>query len=162
MGDRQADEAMDERQLSRSESLDHELIEPSSTAGWSIALVLFRPVPRFRSPIMEHRPVRPVSPDRERPELTVPAARDVIRPMGWAMLLAIPVLLLVGWQAALIVGVAAALIRGVDGMVARSNLSFADGFIGFRGETSWPRGVQEEDEVRWNWSKAGSGHAAHG
>jgi hypothetical protein len=153
---------MDERQLNRAEPLDHELIEPSSTAGWSIALILFRPVPRFRSPIMEPRPFQPLPRDQDGREMTIPAARDVIRPMGWAMLLAIPVLVLVGWQVALFVAVATAIIRAVDGRIARSSLSFADGFIGFRGETGWPRGVQEDDDVRWNWSNTGSGQAAHG
>lgn len=153
---------MDERQLGRSELLDHELVEPSSTAGWSIALVLFRPVPRFRSPIMERRPIRPLPRDPDGRGMTLPAARDVIRPIAWAMLLAIPVLVVLGWQVALFMAAASAIVRGVDGTIARSNLSFADGFIGFRGEAGWPKGVQEDDDVRWNWSKAGNGQAAHG
>ena len=153
---------MDDRQTRRTNGLDHELVEPSSTAGWSIALVLFRPVPLFRSPIMERRAFTPVPDDLDRPGMTVPAARDVIRPMGWGLLVAIPVLFLVGWQVALFLGVASAIVRSVDGLIARSNLSFADGFIGFRTETAWPKGVQEDDEIRWNWSKAGNGQAAHG
>ena len=153
---------MDERDLNRSGPLDHELIESSSTAGWSIALVLFRPVPRFRSPIMEHRPFTPLPADRDPPGLTVPTARDVIGPMGWGLLAAIPVFLVVGWQLALLVGFASAIARSVDGLIARSNLTFADGFIGFRAEAAWPKGVQEENEVRWNWSKAQNGQAAHG
>src|SRR5687767_3640855 len=143
---------MDERQLNRSEPLDHELIEPLSTAGWSIALILFRPVPRFRSPIMEPRPFRPLPRDQDGREMTIPGAGDVIRPMGWALLLAIPVFVLVGWQVALFVALATAIIRAVDGRIARSSLSFADGFIGFRSESGWPKGVQEDDDVRWNWS----------
>ncbi len=153
---------MDQRSVPHAERLAHELIEASSTAGWSIALVLFRPVPRLRSPIMEPRPFTPVPDDRDRPGMNVPAARDVIRPMGWGLLVAIPVLLLVGWQIALFLGLASAIVRSVDGLIARSNLSFADGFIGFRTETAWPKGVQEDDEVRWNWSKAGNGQTAHG
>lgn len=153
---------MDERQGSRLEPPDQELIEASSTAGWSITLMLFRPAPRFRSPIMEARPFQPVPHDRDRRAVTVPAARDVIRPIGWAMLLAVPILVVVGWQVALFVGVASAIIRAVDGRIARSNLSFADGFIGFRGEHAWPKGVREDDDVRWNWSKTGTGEAAHG
>jgi hypothetical protein len=153
---------MDERQISRSEPLDHELIESSSTAGWSIALVLFRPVPRFRSPIMEHRPFTPLPADVDRPGVALSAARDVIRPMGWALLAAIPVLFVVGWQVALLAGLAAAIVRSVDGLIARSSLTFADGFIGFRAEAGWPKGVQEEDEVRWNWTKAQNGQAARG
>ena len=153
---------MDEHQVSRSASLDHELIEASSIAGWSISLVLFRPVPRFRSPIMESRVVIPVPADRDQPGLTVPAARDVIRPVGWALLVAIPVLFVVGWQLALLLGVASAIVRTVDGLIGRSSLSFADGFIGSRAEAAWPKGVREDDDVRWNWSNTGNGQAAPG
>jgi hypothetical protein len=161
---------MDARLPGRLGTQDPELIEPAeadrieswSTAGWSITLRLSRPVPRFRSPIMEHRPFRPMPRDHDRIAMTMPAARDVIRPIGWAMLMAIPVLVVVGWQVATFVGVASAIVRVVDGQIARSNLSFADGFIGFRGEAAWPKGVQEDDDVRWDWSKAGNGQAAHG
>ena len=155
-------ETMDEQSPRRSDALDHEMVERTSTAGWSVVLVLFRPVPRFRSPIMERRPNRPQPADPDRRGLTVPAARDVIRPIGWAMLLAIPILVVVGWQAALLVGAISAIAREVDGRIARSSLSFADGFLGFRADAGWPNGVQEDDEVRWNWSRAGNGQAAHG
>jgi hypothetical protein len=153
---------MDEDPQRRSDLPDHELIERSSTASWGVAPLLFRPVPRFRSPIMERRPFVPLSPDPDQPGMTVPAARDVIRPIAWAMMLAVPFLVVLGWQAALVVGIASAFIRAVDGRVARSDVSFAGGFIGFRSDLGWPRGVQEEDEVRWNWSRAGNGRAAHG
>ena len=111
---------------------------------------------------MESRVFVPVPADRDQPGLTVPAARDVIRPVGWALLVAIPVLFIVGWQLALLLGVASAIVRTVDGLIGRSNLSFADGFIGFRAEAAWPKGVREDDDVRWNWSKTGDGQAAHG
>ena len=153
---------MEEHPHRRSDELDHEVVEGSSTAGWSVAIVMFRPVPRFRSPILERRPIRPLPADTDWRGLTVPAARDVIGPTGWAMLLAIPILVVVGWQAALLVGATSAVIRAVDGRIARSNVSFADGFIGFRSDTAWPRGVQEDDEVRWNWSGAANGPAAQG
>lgn len=153
---------MDEQRLNRADPVDHEMIERASTAGWSVALVLFRPVPRFRSPLLEGRPIVGLPSDPERRGMAVPAVRDVIRPMGWAMLLAIPVLVVVGWQVALIIGAASAIIRGVDGRIARSNLSFADGFLGFRSEAAWPKGVREDDDVHWNWSGAGNGQAVLG
>jgi len=29
--------------------------------------------------------------------------------------------------------------------------SFGEGFVGFRPDTSWPQGVQEDDDVKWDW-----------
>ena len=29
--------------------------------------------------------------------------------------------------------------------------SFGEGFVGYRPDTAWPRGVQEDDDVRWDW-----------
>jgi hypothetical protein len=36
---------------------------------------------------------------------------------------------------------------GSDGM-------FAQGFLGFRSDLAWPRGVQEDDDVRWQWARS--------
>jgi len=32
--------------------------------------------------------------------------------------------------------------------------SFGQGFIGYRADLGWPRGVQEDDDVHWNWRPA--------
>ena len=32
--------------------------------------------------------------------------------------------------------------------------SFAEGFIGYRGDQGWPQGVQEDDDVKWSWRHA--------
>lgn len=32
--------------------------------------------------------------------------------------------------------------------------SFGQGFIGYRADLGWPRGVQEDDDVHWNWRTA--------
>ena len=29
--------------------------------------------------------------------------------------------------------------------------SFGQGFVGYRADMGWPRGVQEDDDVHWNW-----------
>ena len=31
--------------------------------------------------------------------------------------------------------------------------SFGQGFIGYRADLGWPRGVQEDDDVHWNWTR---------
>jgi hypothetical protein len=44
--------------------------------------------------------------------------------------------------------VAAASVRFVDRHVG---FSFGEGFVGYRGDPAWPQGVQEDDDVRWDW-----------
>ena len=29
--------------------------------------------------------------------------------------------------------------------------SFGEGFLGYRGDPAWPKGVQEDDDVHWDW-----------
>jgi hypothetical protein len=41
-----------------------------------------------------------------------------------------------------------ALVRFIDRHVS---FSFGEGFVGYRGDPAWPRGVQEDDDVRWDW-----------
>lgn len=31
------------------------------------------------------------------------------------------------------------------------SFSFGEGFLGYRAQMEWPRGVQEDDDVRWDW-----------
>jgi hypothetical protein len=76
----------------------------------------------------------------------------VVRWAGSAALVALPLLLLVGWQVALILGGLAAIARELDRRIRRANITFAEGFLPFRDRSGWPRGVQEEDGVHWNWS----------
>ncbi len=137
-----------------------ELIERPAISGWDAWPELVRPVARLRSPIMEHRPRRALPPGPDGATVMLPAARDMIRPMAWAMLIGLPVLALIGWQAAILVGGTAAVIRAVDSRIARSDLSFASGFIGYRTQAGLPHGVREDDDVRWNWTKAQGGQGA--
>jgi hypothetical protein len=39
-----------------------------------------------------------------------------------------------------------------------SSFSFGQGFVGYRPDPAWPHGVQEDDDVHWNWRP----HAASG
>ena len=36
----------------------------------------------------------------------------------------------------------------------RVPFSFGEGFLGYRADLGWPRGVQEDDDVHWNWNGA--------
>jgi len=56
-----------------------------------------------------------------------------------------------GLGCGVLVGVAAA-VRLVD---RRIPFSFGEGFVGYRSDAGWPRGVQEEDGVHWKWKRPG-------
>jgi hypothetical protein len=45
----------------------------------------------------------------------------------------------------------AGLIRSAD---RRLPFSFGEGFVGYRADLGWPRGVQEDDDVHWAWRAA--------
>jgi hypothetical protein len=131
-----------------------ELIERPAVTGWMVWPELVRPDPTIRSPIMDPRRRQILPPDPDRTTVMLPAGRDLLGPMTWAVCIALPVLVVIGWQAAVLAWVVTAIVRTVDGRLARSDLSFASGFIGYRGAPEWPRGVREDDDVRWNWSGA--------
>jgi hypothetical protein len=115
--------------------------------------VLYRPAGRIRSPMIEHRP-DPRPPRGDRPSVEMPPIRAFIGPLVWAAVPALPVLIRVGWQAAVVVGVMAIAVREARVRASRSTISFADGFLGYTAHNGWPHGVQEDDDVRWNWSTA--------
>lgn len=46
---------------------------------------------------------------------------------------------------------------GVRSIDRRVTFSFGEGFIGYRGDPVWPHGVQEDDDVHWNWNTGRSG-----
>lgn len=39
------------------------------------------------------------------------------------------------------------------------SFSFGEGFLGYRAQMGWPRGVQEDDDVRWDWHAGLADHA---
>lgn len=143
---------MDQGPQRQPSPIGFELIERPAVSEWMAWPELVRPDAHLRSPILDHRPIVPLPADPDRATMVLPAARDVLRPMTWAVVLAAPVLLVIGWQVALLTAGVTFCARIVDGRLARSDLSFASGFVGYRTATEWPRGVQEDSDVRWNWS----------
>lgn len=153
---------MNENLSRRSPVTDHELIEGPAAAARDVSPVLVRPVVRLRSPIMDPRPLTLRPADFERLGLTIPPVRAFVRPATWALLAAVPGFGLFGLQAAAAIGLVAVVIRALDLRVARLDFSFADGFIGYRPQMGWPHGVQEDDEVHWNWSPGGTVRVGQG
>ena len=51
-----------------------------------------------------------------------------------------------------LVPLAAAAMVGIRALGRRAHFGFGDGFLGFDDRVRWPRGVQEDDEVRWHWT----------
>jgi hypothetical protein len=100
--------------------------------------------------------------DDDRPTMLLPPLRAFIGPSGLAALVATPLLLVVGWQLALAAAVVVVVSRALDRLVGRATFSLGDGFLPYRAQTGWPQGVQEEDDVRWNWSAASAGRGAPG
>lgn len=56
------------------------------------------------------------------------------------------------WWFAVIVPAVLGLALVLHDIDRRSGIGFTDGFLAFRGESSGPRGVQEDDDFRWAWS----------
>lgn len=139
-----------------------ELVEGADGVGPRVIPVAVAPISRLRSPIMEHRPIELLPPGDDRLTVLLPPLRAFVGPTGLALLVAAPVLLAVGLQAALIVGVVAPVLRELHRRVGRATFSFGEGLLPYRAQTGWPQGVQEEDEVRWNWSPIRDGRGAQG
>ena len=141
----------------RSRDAGQEPFEDGSRTGPQVTAIAVAPLARLRSPIMEHRPVEALPGQAERPTLALPPLRAFIGPARFAILVAAPVLLFVGLQVALIVAVAAPLVRVLRDRADRTTMSLGAGFLPYRADMGWPHGVQEDDDVRWNWSAAGGG-----
>ena len=125
-----------------------------------VELAVVLPASRMRSPIMEHRSFKPVPVDEDRPMVLLPPLRAFVGPTRFAVLVAVPLLLLATWQLALVGGIGASVAREVRRRMERLPFTLADGFLPYRPDPDWPQGVQEEDDVRWNWRAAGSGTAS--
>jgi hypothetical protein len=136
----------------RSDALGYELVERSATLGWVAWPEVVRPVPHLTSPIMRRRLVVPLPPDPDRLAFSVPPVRDVVGPMAWGMLFAVPILVLIGWQAAVIGAVVITIYRAIEQRASRLEFTFADGFLGFRTTSQTAHGIREDNDVRWNWS----------
>jgi hypothetical protein len=140
----------------RARGADPEPFEDGSDAGPRVSPIAVAPISRLRSPIMEHRfaeaPAR-----HDQPVLELPPLHALVGPARFALIVAAPVLLFVGLQVALVVAVVAPLLRAVHDRMERTTISLGDGFLPYRAETGWPQGVQEDNDVHWNWSAAGGG-----
>jgi hypothetical protein len=113
----------------------------------------------MRSPLMDRRRSDPPPIGDERPTIVLPPLRELMEPSAVAIVIAAPLLVLAGWQLALIAGLGATILREVERRMPASS-SFAAGFLPYQADDAWPRGVREDDDVRWNWSKAQPGKGA--
>jgi len=119
-------------------------------------VVLDRPIGHIRSPLVARRADPQPAPSAGPPGIELPPLRTFLGPLAWVVVLALPVLLRVGWQAAAVMAVIALMVREARLRANRSTISFGDGFLGYTAREGWPHGVQEDDDVRWNWSQARS------
>jgi hypothetical protein len=110
-------------------------------------------VPRMGSPLLDHRVVRaPLD-----PELTValgPSAWLAVRLAAPAMAAAIAVYMVAGLPAAILVAFVGSAGRLMGRVGKRAQFTFGEGFLPFRAELGWPHGVQEDDDMRWQWTAA--------
>jgi hypothetical protein len=54
-------------------------------------------------------------------------------------------------RVAVMCGLGALLVASAWTVDRRTPFSFGEGFVGYRPDPVWPRGVQEDDDVRWDW-----------
>ena len=120
------------------------------------------------SPMLRDEPVLPVDPvELDLAPATFPEM-PILQPMTVAMRVELAIVVTVAVAASFVaadvrvaiaigsLGVVAIGIRWIDRHVS---FSFGEGFVGYRADLGWPRGIQEDDDVRWNWrgSTAGTG-----
>lgn len=120
------------------------------------------------SPMLRDEPVLSIDPvEFGLAAATIPGA-PILQPMTVVQRLEIAIVVAVAVAASFIaadvrvaigvgsLGIAAVGIRWIDRHVS---FSFGEGFVGYRADLGWPRGIQEDDDVRWNWqgSTAGTG-----
>lgn len=116
------------------------------------------------SPIFRAEPVADIVPEwAEVPESAEPLeplelppiaiSRRVGFEIAFIAVVAVAASFLVGdSRAAIIVGSLAIATFGIRLTDRHVTVSFAAGFIGYRSDLGWPHGVQEDDDVHWNWS----------
>ena len=54
----------------------------------------------------------------------------------------------------LVVGASIVFVPLLQAVDRRVSFSFGEGFVGYRSDMGWPRGVQEDDDFRWAWRPA--------
>jgi hypothetical protein len=116
--------------------------------------VLVRATGHLRSRAFDPLPAIPPNGDRERV-----ATPDVLRAAGQSLLVGVaiglPVVAVAGadWLWVVVGLVAAALV--MRELARRVTFTFGEGFLAFRDRDEWPRGVQEEYDVRYGLPRRG-------
>lgn len=149
---------IDGSQLPEPATVDLDIVGERYRADLS-RVVLDRPEGRIHSPIFARRADPEPAPADVPPGVELPPVRSFLGPLAWVLVLGLPVLLRVGWQAAAVVAVVALVVREAHLRADRSTISFGEGFLGYTARDGWPHGVQEDDDVRWNWKPARSAQA---
>lgn len=142
----------------RAEAAAEELLDAERVVPRIVAFPV-EPAGALRSPILEHRPIRPLPRDAMGLTVALPPIGALVGPSRIALLVAAPVWLAISLQAALLVAVVAFAYRFMHGLGDRAGFSIGEGFLPYRARLDWPQGVQEDDDVRWNWSPARTGDA---
>ena len=142
---------IDGSQLSEPVTVDLDIVGERYRADLG-RVVLDRPEGHVRSPIFERRADPRPAPAEVPPGVELPPLRSFLGPLVWMLVLGLPVLLRVGWQAAAVMAVVALMVREAHLRANRSTISFGEGFLAYNARDGWPHGVQEDDDVHWNWS----------
>ena len=125
-------------------------------------VVLDRPDGHMRSPILARRADPEPAPTDDLTRVDLPPIQAFFWPLVWVLVAGLPVLIRVGWQAAAVMAVIALIVREAHLRADRSTISFGEGFLGYRAHDGWPHGVQEDDDVHWNWSPGRSAQPGRG
>jgi hypothetical protein len=151
-------------------------LEPAQVDDWIEAMLEARmdePEPRVRlevveatmsSPILRHEPVEPAIAPALLPETPILPPMTVARRVVLEFELAIVVTVAVAAsfvaadaRVAVVIGSLGFAALGIRRIDRRVSFSFGEGFVGYRPDLGWPRGVQEDDDVRWNWRGSAAG-----
>jgi hypothetical protein len=75
-------------------------------------------------------------------------------PGGFALALVavLGAMLVTGYEMFVIVAALGIAVLALRRVAAATSFSFTDGFLAYRGDPGWPRGVQEDDDFHWSWS----------
>ena len=118
------------------------------------------------SPMLRDEPVLPIDPVEFDLAPATVAETPILQPMTVAQRVELAIVVAVAVAASFIaadgrvaigvgsLGVAAVGIRWIDRHVS---FSFGEGFVGYRADLGWPRGIQEDDDVHWNWQGGTAG-----
>ena len=85
---------------------------------------------------------------------------DVIRAIGPYLVpvvaIGVPFIAIAGGDWLWVVGGLTLVAIALHELARRASFTFAEGFLAFRNGDEWPRGVQEEYDVRYSWPPSGS------